>query len=843
MMCAMPDHVKSWVAVAESQWASRLRERITGSVAPVAVYAPRKYGLEYVVGSLHSTDRPLVWVTFDDLDGGDAVSQGVRLSEAVERALGAATLGFGLSFADSLRRLHETHDLLGPYVFCISGLDSAASLGGAEATLCALAHAGSPVVIHVGTSSLWGEFDGAEWVTCLEEDFALVRPAEKPDLSGDRVLSLAADSVAQPLYDVLMDALPSQERASFLIPSPVGAELLHPQDDQDALPPSALASALLSRGRPMEALEVLVRSGLGADDSTADAAGREYSRRGLLERAFKVFGAMPRAKRWTSDVLMRWYFASASAVNRHAELKQEVSEYLAVNRAPELRALFAAAFPGAEFLDEATRAVSDARTPTTLRIKAFAELLQGSPEVAVDHLHSALRLSERLGDDSMVVATATDLSDFWSREGAYREAITWAEWALDWYWRTGCRDELRRGVAASMLQFNRLLAGDEPPDRNSIEPIDEGVAGIPTTEVMLSTAAEVALVSGDLNTAERFARSVVDLSHTTQFPGAAVDLVHVLRIKGDTTEAIALGERALSMSRTMRGTPRILGRLAHAIATVDLDPQRADRELESVVVELAKVQEAPRLAQASIYWALSRLKSGSESGADEALQHGAKALRGLGATGWLLLGGPSPDVHRLRRNYVSDVQDVELSFMGSTQVSIRGARVELGMRQLEVLVALAQSPKGLTAEQLGILVYGDKAYNSTIKAIVSRLRQVVPVSSKPYRVIGGVMADFVQIQTFIASGRVREAVSLYRGALLPASDAPVVVELRDHLDELVRSAALESGDLECLISLAEVVPTDAQLLDAIIDRLSTQDPRAALFRARRTRIERDWSLG
>ncbi len=834
----MPTTPKPWTFAPESRWSRRIREELVACPGIAAFAASAELGLEFVIGATASRDRPLVWVGFDNRDEGDEVSQGAKLAEAFERVVGPGSIGYGFTLRHALQRIIVTHSLLGPVTVCLSGM-SDWPLPMNE--LRELVRLGSRVWLHYAKKDGEDRDLGPD-VCWVESTRFFVRPEEVVDLFPESALQPpgAAQGPARPMIDLLKEHLTSPELDMVLVPKPGGAALLG-RDGEGSVDAERLAEALMSRGRAIDAFETMMRSSSALPDAIVNAAGREYSERGLFRRLWRLLSEAPATVRSASDTLMRWYFAAATADNQHEAIRDEVSRYLAVNEAPELRALFAAAFPGPEFLEEAGRALSVARTPTTLRIMAFAEILQGSAECAVDYLQRALRMSERLGDNSMVVAAATDLSDYWSREGSYREAVSWSEWAIDWYWQSGCRDELRLEVARSLLHFNTILVLDDLEDLGPVFDLDLARVGIPTSEALLSTAAEAAFVQGDLALAERLLRVALERSQLSQYPGVAVGLVHVLRHLGAEHECLRIAGRAHTVSRQMHGVPKALGSLAMGIALLDSDPIGATAYLEWSLDELNRAHEAPRLAQCAIALALARTAVGDAGGATRALKRGKRGIEELGRVGWVLLGGHSPSTQQLRDSFLHEGRALELRFLGHRKVLINGTQHALGMRQCEVLVALAASPEGVSADQLGLRVYGEVAVLPTIKAIVSRLRQSVEVSSRPYRIPGGVAADFLELEQQIAAGRLREAVATYGGPLLPGSDAPIVVELREHLEELVRSAVLEAGDVSCMLQLSEALGGDAELLDAVLDRLPPLDNRIPLVRAKRVKIDREWS--
>lgn len=129
----------------------------------------------------------------------------------------------------------------------------------------------------------------------------------------------------------------------------------------------------------------------------------------------------------------------------------------------------------------------------------------------------------------------------------------------------------------------------------------------------------------------------------------------------------------------------------------------------------------------------------------------------------------------------------------------------------------------------------------TAKALVSRLRDQLPIESRPYRIGVPFTADFLELQEHLRAGRVRQALNLYKGPLLPGSEAPAVVELREHIDESLRQAVLASGDAEAMIELANRTDAgDLELLEAAFELVPQNDPQSPLLRARIRQVRRDW---
>jgi hypothetical protein len=227
----------------------------------------------------------------------------------------------------------------------------------------------------------------------------------------------------------------------------------------------------------------------------------------------------------------------------------------------------------------------------------------------------------------------------------------------------------------------------------------------------------------------------------------------------------------------------------------------------------------------------------------EALQKGAPGVRQLGLVGWRLLGGilEEDEIRTLWRKFNRVEQDLELEFLGFTGVLLRNTAVALSLRHSECVAVLASNPQGLTGEQLATALYGDDAVSGTMKALISRLRGTIPVESRPYRLAVPYRADFLELLEHLKRGHVRQALNLYKGPLLPESESPAVVELREHIDESLRQAVLESGDAEAMIELANRTETeDLELLETALEFVAHNDPQSPLLRARIRQVRRDW---
>ena len=129
----------------------------------------------------------------------------------------------------------------------------------------------------------------------------------------------------------------------------------------------------------------------------------------------------------------------------------------------------------------------------------------------------------------------------------------------------------------------------------------------------------------------------------------------------------------------------------------------------------------------------------------------------------------------------------------------------LTLRHAELLVLLRRHPAGLTGEELAALLHPGTLSDVTVRAEMSRLRRVVGTllgGSRPYRLSdrpGDVLrADVDDVRACLAAGDVAGAIEAYRGPVLPRSQAPGVLALRDELDAELRSALARTADVAAL---------------------------------------------
>lgn len=204
----------------------------------------------------------------------------------------------------------------------------------------------------------------------------------------------------------------------------------------------------------------------------------------------------------------------------------------------------------------------------------------------------------------------------------------------------------------------------------------------------------------------------------------------------------------------------------------------------------------------------------------------------------------SPGADSLYRN--------SLQLLGRDQalLSIDGSTVALSGRHSEILALLSTHPAGLNAEELCALLYPGEASTMTLRAEMVRLRKVlqqlhpgaVP-ESRPYRLPLDLVPDAGQVLDCLQRGAHRIALEIYRGAVLPRSEAPGIVELRTRVSALMREALLTDGSAESLLKYAALpeAKDDVDVRSAALKLLAPRSPRRAAVVADLERLDRELS--
>ena len=193
-----------------------------------------------------------------------------------------------------------------------------------------------------------------------------------------------------------------------------------------------------------------------------------------------------------------------------------------------------------------------------------------------------------------------------------------------------------------------------------------------------------------------------------------------------------------------------------------------------------------------------------------------------------------------------------LQLLGRDQalLSIEGKSVVLSARHSEILALLGSHPDGLSAEELTVLLYPGDGSTMTLRAEMVRLRKVLqqlnPAAvpeSRPYKLTMDLVPDSGQVLNCLQRGAHRIALEIYRGALLPKSEAPGIIELRERVSSLMREAVLTDGSAETLLKYAELPEArdDVGVRRAALKLLPARSPKRAAVVADLERLEAELS--
>lgn len=132
--------------------------------------------------------------------------------------------------------------------------------------------------------------------------------------------------------------------------------------------------------------------------------------------------------------------------------------------------------------------------------------------------------------------------------------------------------------------------------------------------------------------------------------------------------------------------------------------------------------------------------------------------------------------------------------------TLRGQR--LSLRHAEILLLLTEHPRGLSAEELAVLLHPGDLSLVAVRAEISRLRRVADgvldgpllAGSRPYRLARRPRSDVDTVRARLRRGDVRGALAAYPEPLLRRSAAPGVEQLREELEAEVREAVHACSD-------------------------------------------------
>ena len=175
------------------------------------------------------------------------------------------------------------------------------------------------------------------------------------------------------------------------------------------------------------------------------------------------------------------------------------------------------------------------------------------------------------------------------------------------------------------------------------------------------------------------------------------------------------------------------------------------------------------------------------------------------------------------------------------------ATIRLSPRHSEILLLLASAARGLSGDELAVLLYEEDNTASTLRAELNRLRHLLGdelLASRPYRLVAELTADWLAVEAHLAAGDVAAAMRAYRGPLLPASTAPGVVRLREYIEASLRQAVLDSREPDLMSTWTRSAwgADDYDMWRAQLDALGTASPLRPLAAGQLARLDREFSV-
>jgi len=817
-------------------WLPRQLEALERSRRPVVLHGGEPCGTPFVIDALRERRR-LAWFALGPRQDGDPVAQANALAAALNSVAGGPLFGFGLPVQAQLDAVrHHRADLAPLWVVATLTAPPPAWL----ADLGALHDEGLRVLLDVRTTDVGDAL--RTWATIRGPSELAVRPAEV-DAIVPRALDRAAVSelllaTGGRFGDLLLEAARAVHLPLPKVPGPGGP--LVAVDDARAVDASLAARALARDGDHVGALELAVLRAPELADELLRRSGPAYQERGLLDRLHLLLTALGPPYH-TRERVLEWRLVAAAGTGRLADVVDEVDAHLAAFAAPELRARRAGAMASAEGFALATAAVEARRTPLTVW-----QLGRLHPDLArgAELLEESVRLAEDVGTPYDVARNAGALAARLLHLGAFVRARAWAHWALQALDRHGINDGPRRLQLVNDLAYARVLTGDlaglERTFADGAAVLDGALPDL--AGHFRSTWAAFELAVGRPEAAEARIRPAFDAASLRTRSHHAVVLVRTLLELGREREACEVADATFELAPWGDPYARALAALTRGMARAVVAwragasegpaGRAAADDLSEALFE--RTLEAEHRLPAALHLLLVRPELAASL--PEELR---PVLRGLAPSALRVFAGPPDVFDGVIAAMSGGGSALHLEFFGTVRARWHGRPVALPPRLREVALALALHPDGIDRDALNdFLTRGGQApfTSGGLRGLTTRLRTLLPVSDAPYRFTEPYVADVLEARRQLAAGRVREAVALVRGALLPESDAFGVREARDGLEEHLREAALTAADADVLFDLAERLGDDLELWEAAADALPAGDPRLALAKARQRRL-------
>lgn len=823
-------------------WLPRQLTSLAANADPVVLLGGEPYGVPFVIDALRASER-VAWLALPARSRDDAVGQGNALAAAVNGMLETQLFAHALPYPTHLQALvHHRDDLL-PLWIAVSCDETHA---GFLSDLVGLRRSGYGVLVDLRMSDPFAPLPAfaADCLVIGPEQLA-VRQEEAPQLAPgglgvEQVEAMRLESGGR-FTELITKA--HREARLPLLRVPAAQGLLLPSAEAQTVEPSLLVRAYQREGDHLEALELAVLHAPALVEEVLKRAGPAYQEQGLLSRLHLLLSAVPPPYA-TRERVLEWRLVAALAENDLPSVIPDVDAHLKAFAAPELRARRAGTTSWAKGFAMAEAAAEHRRTPLTLW---QVGRMHPDHERAVELLKESVEVAEDLGTPYDLARNAGALAARFLRRGEFSRAASWGHWALQVFHQHRLRDGSRRLLLFNDLAYARILSGDVAGLRQGLEEARASLDGVLPSLASLfhSTLASLELAEGRGQAAVELLRGSYEASERRtrgRYAAQYVRVLNELRLFDQAarvaTDAVQLNEDFQDFRRVdallARGMARAVAWAAGAGSEGD-DAAAADDLLE---VLLAQDREAEHRLPAALHFLLAR-----PGAAHQLPQDLVSLLTSLHPMALRVFSGPAELFQPVWDTLLPAEPGLRLSFFGETAARLEGRDVKLPLRMAEIALALALHPEGMSLDQINDFLTPDGRLpfsGGGLRSLLTRLRGSLPVSDAPYRFDVPVQADVLRVRSYLDRGRVREALSLLRGPLLPESEAPGVEELRWSLEEDLRQAVLMGADPDALFDLADRLGDDLELWEATAAALPDGEPRLALARARVRRLGREY---
>ncbi len=831
----------------QSSFSQRMASSIRASTESVIFVAASEVGVPYILQSYREAETLCIWFKLGPEDVGDPVAQGNRLSDAVTKAFGSQLFGHAMSYQYGLSILKDNLALFEPISFLMSGANYAQEFA---TELLNLQTSGSKVVI--AFEDLPDAFLIPEKALLLQETDLKLTLDEAKLVAQDRLSDIELSNLLllteHKLEPFLVQLHKKLNLPPPLRPGPDGAEAIPGQGL--SLPPAVHMQMLIRRDQYIEAFEVAVTHLPEKVIEILENAGNAYMNRGLYRRFYDLLLRLPENLQDTEEVLT-WLVRSAKRFGESGKLRERVKSYLESHEAPDLRAQYGTNLATYDESFAQSKRAYDAKKTFLTLLHYAVSLHHKDPQKALEICDELLDFCRTHGDEWQRVQALGSSEPALLQLGEYTRASYILEETLKAFDRYGSGDWQYRMHTLNNWAFTRIMIGETVGlgallmrEEKALRDVYPALAF-----VFRSTLGDFYLSQKDPHRALAYYQenydvlSSVSAVHAKDFPPHIVrDLVQCLLHLGETEKAATIARKHYFVSKESDYIESF-NTLAYGMVLVLTEPEESLDLLEKAVQRFEAPLVAPYLASACIYMAKAYLLLGKREAAAKTLERGRTGLNEISETGFRLFSGPEEqfrDVFDLW--FKRETPPLILQFLGDPKVYIHNELSQVYPKWQDALALLALNPKGLSPEQLEIELEPEGGDVSRLKAMVSKMRALVPISRSPYRIDMPLQADFIELEKALKEGRLRVALELYKGSLLARSEAPGIIEARESLEEMLRQAVLESKDAEALLSLSEYLKDDLELWEAALKVLPEGDPRRSVAMVKHKRVAELWGV-